>query len=158
MQYFRVDQVRSKTCPVPIRICSNGCFIFPGIWTEKASRISPAMAMENNDVLKNGCMLWLLQVYVFRITCECWGQKADNIKMGGGVENYSNLDDVQKGCRRKGNGAQPSKPTMVQGAYHAVCDNDHYYLGIMKHLDVCYLRISQKIQTRSLSSRWNRTR
>jgi len=54
------------------------------------------------------------------------GMENDDIKLGDGIDNPIITDDLQKGNRRKGNGDQPSKPTVIHGAINGIADNDHY--------------------------------
>ena len=57
------------------------------------------------------------------------GLRADDFKLVGTLHDPINTDDMQKGRKRKGNGAQPSHPTMVQGAVNGICDATHYRYG-----------------------------
>lgn len=54
------------------------------------------------------------------------GLKAEDIKLGGGVENPVITDEMQKGRRRKGNGKQRSHPTVVHGDVVGACDNNRF--------------------------------
>ena len=54
------------------------------------------------------------------------GLETEDKKLGGGVSNPVATDEMQKGVRRKGNGKQKSKPTVVHGDVQGACDNERY--------------------------------
>ena len=65
----------------------------------------------------------------FRKRMQCVIIKAlevENVQLGGGVSNPVAVDEMQKGRRRVGNGAQKGHATRVHGDAFGACDNDRY--------------------------------
>jgi len=54
------------------------------------------------------------------------GLETEDKKLGGGVENPVMTDEMQKGRRRKGNGAQRGHPSICHGDVVGACDNQRY--------------------------------
>ena len=54
------------------------------------------------------------------------GLENDDVKLGGGIDNIVQTDEMQKGRKRKGNGKQTGHPTVVHGDVVGICDSEKY--------------------------------